>query len=54
MNFGPMKCFHSYLYVGNSKNLALEHNFYQFIARLLRGLTVYVKVQQFYLIFNLI
>ena len=27
IRFGPRKYFHSYLYVGNRKNLAIEHNF---------------------------
>ena len=26
-NFGPKKCFNSYLYVGNKENLSLKHNF---------------------------
>ena len=29
INFGSKKCFHSYLYVGNSENLDLEYNFDQ-------------------------
>ena len=29
--FGLKKCFHNYLYVGNSENLSLEHNFGQFL-----------------------
>ena len=28
-NFGPKKHVHSYLYVGNSENLGIEHNFNQ-------------------------
>ena len=27
INFVSKKCFHSYLYVGNRKNLGLQHNF---------------------------
>ena len=29
ISFGPEKYFHSYLHVGNSKNLSLKHNFSQ-------------------------
>ena len=29
INFGPKKPFHSYLYVGNSENLGIKHNFDQ-------------------------
>ena len=29
INFGPKKCFHSYLYIGNRENLAIEYNFDQ-------------------------
>ena len=29
IDFGPKKCFHSYLYIGNTENLSIKHNFDQ-------------------------
>ena len=42
MNFGPKKHFHSYLYVSNSKNFSIEHNFGQSLEMGYSGVQLYV------------
>ena len=41
INFGPKKYFHSYLYVGNSENLGLKHNFGQSLEMRYSGVQLY-------------
>ena len=43
-NFGPKKHFHSNLYVGNSENLAIEHNFDQSLEMRYSGVQLYLFV----------
>ena len=41
--FDPKKYFHSYLYVGNSDNLGLEHNFDQSLEMCYCGVRLYIE-----------
>ena len=41
VNFCPKKRFHSYLYVGNSENLGLVHNFDQSLEIRYSGVQLY-------------